>query len=132
MNSWKKSLETICLNIDLAKKKKRALDELLAKKRMSQPTYEHLKKILASNISELEDRQRSIVGNIAHRMEEIKKQTEILELLLTKLVIEHIDEDPNEEIFKKNKEKLILGIKATNSEREKINISLNKTGQKPF
>jgi hypothetical protein len=132
MNSWKKTLETIYLNIDLAKKKRQALDELLMKKRMSQPTYEHLKKILASNKSELEDRQRSIMGNIAHRMEENKKQIAILELLLAKLEIEHINEDPNEEKFNKNKEKLILGIKATNSELEQISISLKKIGQNPF
>jgi hypothetical protein len=132
MNSWKKSFETICLNIDLAKRKKQALDELLVKKRMSHPTYEHLIKILASNISELKVQRRSIVENISHRMEEIKKQIEIFELLLAKLEIEHINEKPNEALFKKNKEKMILGIEATNIELEQISISLNKIGKKYF
>ncbi|MCW4021429.1 MAG: CdvA-like protein [Candidatus Bathyarchaeota archaeon] len=124
MSSWKRSLEAITQELELVKKKKQTLDELLAKKRMSQPTYGHLVKRLPENIVELEDRQRLLASSMTGRADELEKQTAFLELVLTNLEIRHIADEIDGETYASHKEAITLGLDATKAELAEIRNSL--------
>ncbi len=68
LSSWKNTFEVVHSELELANRKKQALDELLAKNRMSQPTYEHLVGGLNENIADLESHQKSLMQKMTERV----------------------------------------------------------------
>jgi len=128
LSSWKESFETVGQELALARKKKQALDELLAKKRMSQPTYYHLEKALTASISDLEAHQRSLAHKMDTRVDELEEQITLLEWVLADLEIRHVGEEIGEEIYAKRKDTLTQGLQATRTELDEIRTSLARIG----
>lgn len=129
MSSWKRSFEMVTQELDLTKRKKQALDELLTKRRVSQLTYEHLGKTLTARLLELEAHQRSLVEKMNSRADELEEQTGLFEFILAYLEIRHIGGEIDEEIYAKNRETITLGLGATRSELDLIRDSLTKISQ---
>lgn len=115
--------------LDLTRRKKQALDELLAKKRVSQLTYEHLGKTLTARLLELETHQRSLSDKMASRADELEEQIDLFEFVLAHLEIRHVGQEIDEEIYAKNRETVALGLEATRSELGLIRNSLTKIPQ---
>ena len=126
LSSWKGSFETIHSELELAKRKKQALDELLAKNRMSRPTYEHLVGNLDENITELESHQKTLLQKMGDRADELKNQAELLKLFLVSLELRYIAEEVKRGIYEKNRQALELGLEATENELAEINKALAK------
>ena len=126
MSSWKRSFEMVTQELDLTRRKKQALDELLAKKRVSQLTYEHLGKTLNARLLDLETHQRSLADKMNGRADELEEQAALFELVLADLEIRHIGREMDEEIYTRNRETVNLGLEATTSELNLIRNSLNK------
>jgi hypothetical protein len=80
----------------LAKKKKQALNDLLVKKRMSQPTYEYLVRSFTDNILELEAHQRSLADKMGRRANELERQMDLLGSFLANLEIHHVGEETDD------------------------------------
>ena len=126
MSSWKRSFEMVTQELDLTRRKKQALDELLAKKRVSQLTYDHLGKTLNARLLDLEAHQRSLADKMNGRADELEEQAALFELVLADLEIRHIGREMDEEIYSRNRETVTLGLEATTSELSLIRNSLNK------
>jgi hypothetical protein len=97
-----------------------ALDELLTKNRMSQPTYEHLVSKLKENMTDLETQQRTLAQKIINRAKELEEQKELLRLLLANLDLNYIAGEVKEVKYSKNMQTLTLGLKATHNELSQI------------
>lgn len=126
MSSWKRSFEMVTQELDLTKRKKQALDELLEKKRVSQLTYEHLAKTLNARLIELEAHHRSLAGKMNGRASELDEQIGLFELVLAYLEIRYVGREIDEQIYAKNKETVALGLEAARSELGVIKSSLTK------
>jgi hypothetical protein len=126
LSSWKTSVEAVHSELELAKRKKQALDELLEKNRMSQPTYEHLVGNLNENITDLETHQRTLMEKMTDRADELEKQAELLKMFLASLEMHNIAKDVEQEIYDKNKQALELGLEATENELTVIKDSMVK------
>lgn len=124
LSSWKQSFETISRELKLAKKKKQALDELLAKGRMSQPTFEHLAESLTDNIREFESHQITLAQNMSNRAGELESQIQFLEQFLASLEIHRIGHSISEESYIQNKNVFRMGLDATETELNLIKSSL--------
>jgi hypothetical protein len=126
LSSWKQSFEIVNQELELAKRKKQALDELLARKRMSQPTYEHLEKGLTANILDLEANQRSLVDKMISRADELEEQGHVFEWVLANLEIRHVSNEMNEETYSRHKKAMTSGLDATKTELSQIRTSLTQ------
>ena len=126
LSSWKTSFETIHSELELAKRKKQALDELLAKNRMSQPTYEHLVGNLNENIAEFESHQKTLLQKMTDRSDELNNQAELLKLFLVSLEMQNIAKEVKRETYEKNKHVIELGLEATEKELAEIKSALTK------
>lgn len=126
LSSWKSSFEKVRLELELAKRKKQALEELLAKNRMSRPTYEHLVKSLNENIVEFESHKKTLQQKMSERAEELKNQAELLKMFLATLEMKNIAKEIKSDIYEKNKQIFELGLEATENELAEINAALTK------
>ncbi len=126
MSSWKQSFEIVNQELELAKKKKQALDDLLAKKRMSEPTYEHLEKALTASILDLEAHQRSLADKMTSRADELEEQAHVLEWVLADLEVRRAGEEVVEETYSGQKKTIMQGLDATKAELDEIMTSLEK------
>ena len=126
MSSWKLSYERTNRELELAEKKKQALDDLLAKGRMSQPTYDHLIKNLAENICQLENHLRSLGDKITNRADELKRQLTFIELFLASLEIRHISGEMDEGTYANHKGVFMRGFDATKAEMGQLEEALAK------
>jgi aryl carrier-like protein len=112
--------------LELAKRKKQALDELLVKNRMSQPTYEHLVGGLNENIDDLDSHLKLLMQKMTERADELEDQAELLKLFLASLEMQNIAKELKEETYDKNKQAFELGLKATEDELAEIKGSITK------
>jgi hypothetical protein len=126
LSSWKNTFEVVHSEFELAQRKKQALDELLAKNRMSQPTYEHLVGGLNENIADLESHQKSLMQKMTERADELENQAELLKLFLATLEMRNIAKEIKQETYDENKQAFELGLKATEDELAEIKDTFTK------
>jgi len=126
LSSWKNTFEVVHSELELANRKKQALDELLAKNRMSQPTYEHLVGGLNENIADLESHQKSLMQKMTERADELENQAELLKLFLATLEMRNIAKEIKQETYDENKQAFELGLKATEDELAEIKGTFTK------
>ena len=126
LSSWKNTFEVVHSEFELAQRKKQALDELLAKNRMSQPTYEHLVGGLNENIADLESHQKSLMQKMTERADELENQAELLKLFLASLEMRNIAKEIKQETYDENKQAFELGLKATEDELAEIKDTFTK------
>ena len=126
MSSWKNTFDVVHSELELAKRKKQALDELLAKNRMSQPTYEHLVGSLNENIDDFESHLKLLMQKMTERADELENQAELLKLFLVSLEMRNIAKELKQETYDKNKQAFELGLKATEDELAEIKGAITK------
>ena len=126
MSSWKQSFETVSRELEMASRKKQALEDLLAKNRMSRPTYEHLLKGLEDEISRLKTHMRSLAKTMTERVNELQRQVDLIEIFLANLELHNIGGEIDEETYNRQKESLLLGLEATKAELKQIEDALEK------
>ena len=124
LGSWKQSLETITQELSMAYRKREALEDLLAKNRMSRPTYEHLLKGLEEEISRLEKHKRSLAESMTERIEELQRQMSLIELFLASLELGFVGRELDEETYNQKRETLAAGLEATKDEMKQIENAL--------
>ena len=126
MGSWKQSFETITQELKMAYRKREALEDLMAKNRMSRPTYEHLLKGLEEEISRLEDHKRSLARNMTERIDELRKQIGLIEIFLASLELSFVGRELDEEAYNQQRETLNAGLEATKAEMKQIENALTE------
>ena len=124
MSLWKYSFELINKELEVTRKKKQALDNLFAERKISQATYDYLKSELGKAISELESNLERLKERMATRAQELESQLSSLELLLASLEIHHAAGDVSDETYEKENRAILLGLEATKRELNDIRNSL--------
>ena len=122
-----KSFEIVSQELDLTRRKKQALDDLLASERISQPTYEHLEKGLMETIIDLETQQKSLADKMTGWADELEEQIQLLELLLANLEIHHATGEIDDEAYDKQNRAILLGLDATKQDLVDMRNILSKT-----
>ncbi|MBT8171943.1 CdvA-like protein [Candidatus Bathyarchaeota archaeon] len=90
MISWKYSFEKISEDLELAKKKKQALDNLYNSGRISASTYGSLDNDLSAVISDIEMRQKILSDNLTSKVNDLEKQIGTLEIFLANSEIQYV------------------------------------------
>ena len=126
MSSWKQAFETVSRELEMANRKKQALEDLLAKNRMSRPTYQHLLKGLEEEISRLRTHQKSLAKNMTERADELRRQMSLIEMFLASLELQHIGKEVDEETYNHQKNILTNGLEASKNELDQIENALEK------
>jgi chromosome segregation ATPase len=126
LSSWKESLETIKKDLEMTEKKKESLDDLLNKKRISRPTYEHLIRSLKENINYLKTNMNSLTLNIQKRKKQLERQIRIFEYFFAKLEIENLTSNYQDEKMIRENGSFLLGMKASKNELNHIDNTFKK------
>ena len=126
MSSWRYSSELVSRELDLAKKKKKALDDLYAAGKISQSTYEYIEKDLTEVIIDLEAHLKTLIDKMKTRAEELEKQMKSLEIFLANLEMHYVAGEIDEETYANQNKAITLGLNATKQELETIRDILSK------
>ena len=99
--SWKHSFEKIGKDLELARKKKQALDDLFSKGTISQNTYDSINTELTNTITEIESRQKVLAEKMSSKISELEGQVNTLEVFLANSELQYavgeIDEQSHEQ-----------------------------------
>jgi hypothetical protein len=96
--SWKYSFEKISKDLELARKKKQALDNLFNSGRISASTHDSLNNELTGIIADIEMRQKIIANNLASKVEDLESQIGTLEIFLANSEIQYVAGEIDDEL----------------------------------
>lgn len=116
MISWKDSFEKINNELDLARKKKGALEELSSNGRISQLTYESLNDALTVEIDQIEARRKELAEKMTSKLNELERQVNALETFLANVEMSYAAGEITEELHGQEVSALSLGLEATKNE----------------
>ena len=120
MISWKYSFEEISKDLELAKKKKQALEDLFNKEKISEFTYESLNKDISSTISEIEKRQKALGEKMTSKLTELEQQINTLEIFLANSEIQHVAGEIDDELHERESNAFSLGLDALRQQLDSI------------
>jgi len=113
---WKDAFEKISIELDLTKRKKQALDDLLSTGRISQSTHDCLCKDLDEDINQIELRRKSLAEKMASKLSELEEQLQSLEFFLANSEMAYVAGEINSELYTQESSALNLGMEATKQE----------------
>ena len=116
MISWKDSFEKINNELDLARKKQNALEEMHSNNRISQLTYDNLNKALTSEIEHIEDHRKELAEKMTSKLNELERQINTLETFLANVEMSFAAGEINEELHTQEVSALSFGLEATKNE----------------
>ena len=116
MISWKDSFEKINNELDLARKKQNALEELHGNDKISHVTYENLNKALTTEIGLIEARRKELAEKMNSKLNELERQVNTLEMFLANVEMSHAAGEITEELHNQEVSALDLGLEATKNE----------------
>lgn len=123
-------MEKINGELELATKKKQALDKLLNEGKVSQTTYDSFSEEVAQAIEEIENRQKTLVQKMESKISELEQQMRTLESLLVNSEIRHISDELENDAYDRECNVLSLGLETTKSELDEIREAVSTiTGQ---
>ena len=128
MISWKYSLEKIIGELELAQKKKDALEKLLNEEKVSQPTYDSFTREIDAGIAEIEERQTILVQKMRNKINEMEEQMRLLEVLLVNSEIRRVSGEIEEETYSRENTVLSLGLDTTKDELAHIKGAITSLG----
>jgi len=117
--SWKYSFEKVSRELELAKKKKQALDNLFSTGKISQSTYEDMNKSLTEAIAEIEIRHKALAEKMTVKITELESQIKTLEKFLANTEIEYAAGEIDEELHERESNALILGLETA---KQQLNV----------
>ncbi len=116
MISWKDSFEKINNELDLARKKKDALEVLSSDGRISQLTYDSLNDALTVEIDQIENRRKELAEKMTSKLNELARQVNALETFLANVEMSYAAGEITEELHGQEVSALSLGLEATKNE----------------
>jgi hypothetical protein len=122
-------LEKINGELELAKKKKQALDKLFAEGKVSQPTYDSFSNEVAEAIAEIEAKQTALVEKMRSKISELEQQMKTLECLLVNSEIRHVSGEIEEEAYNRECNVLSLGLETTRQELNEIKEAISNLSE---
>ena len=110
--SWKYSFEKISKDLELARKKKQALDDLFNSGKISASTYESLDKELTGVISDIEARQKDLADKMTSKIADLDEQIGTLEMFLANSEIQYAAGEIDDELHANESSAFSLGLDA--------------------
>lgn len=120
MISWEYSFEKISKDLELAKKKKQALDDLFNTSKISQSTYDSFNKGLTDTITEIETHRKALAEKMTSKITELEQQVNTLEMFLANAEILYAAGEIDEELHTRESNAFTQGLEATKQELEVI------------
>jgi len=111
--SWKYSFEKIGKDLELARKKKQALDDLLSRGKISQNTYDSINTEITNAIAEIEARQKDLAEKMTSRITEFEEQINTLEMLLANSELQYAAGEIDEQSHERESGAFNLALEAT-------------------
>lgn len=97
---WKAKAQKLDAAIRAAQSKLTALDQLVQSGRISQITYEELRKSYARAMEELEEKRKELVATLKGRVSQLRTEAHELEKFLARIEVDHMTGDIDEESYK--------------------------------
>jgi hypothetical protein len=114
--SWKHSFKEISEDLELTKKKKQALDDLLEEGRISESTYESLNGELTGAITSIEARRKALADKVNSKIGELEQQITVLEMFLASSEIGYAAGEIDEDLHQRESNAFALGLEAIKQE----------------
>ncbi|MCX8170996.1 MAG: CdvA-like protein [Candidatus Bathyarchaeota archaeon] len=128
---WKYAFELASKDLDLLRRKKQALDDLLSSNRISQQTYECLDKEISDALSDVKRYLENLSCKMRNRAESLEKQVGILEIFLANIEILHAAGEIDDETYERQSKAVSLGLESTVNEINEIKRALESVAPKP-
>lgn len=116
MISWKHSFKEISKDLELTKKKKQALDDLLEEGRISESTYDSLNGELTDAIASIEAHRKALAEKVNSKISELEQQITVLEMFLANSEIEYVAGEIDEDLHQRESNAFSLGLEAVRQE----------------
>jgi hypothetical protein len=123
-------LDKINGELELARKKKQALDKLFDEGRVSQLTYDSFSNEVAQAIAEIEAKQNALVEKMKAKVSELEQQLKTLEFLLVNSEIRHVSGEMDEEAYNRECNVLSLGLETTRRELNEVKDAISNLSEK--
>ena len=120
LSLWKHIFELTAKELDLIRKKKQVLNDLLSSGKISQATYEHLSAEIEETLDSMERYHESIVSKMRSRAQELEKQIGVLEIFLANTELLHVTGEIDEETYQKQIGAINVGLEAAKQELNEI------------
>ena len=117
---WKESFEKINSELELVRKKKEALENLLNSGRISRSTYEYYSKELEEAEKEIENRRKALIEKVNLRMKNLEKQLQVLEMLFADVEISHAVGELDDETYTRQRDTLAAGLDFAKKELDSL------------
>ncbi len=124
--SWKHSFRILNEEFEVARKKKEALDALLSKGRISQPTYDTFNGEINEAIIDIERQQRALRGKMTVKTEQLEAQIRTLETLLANSEIQHVTGEVDEEVYQRQLDLLSTGLENSRQELDVVKDAISQ------
>ncbi len=118
--TWKNSFRRLSEEYETASKKKQALDTLLNTGRISHATHDLFNMEIAEALADIEKQQKALLQKMNTNAIELEEQTKTLEILLANLEIQHVTNEIDEEIYRRQTDVLSNGIENARRELDEI------------
>jgi len=118
-------------DLDLLRKKRQALDEMMASNRISQQTYEYLSREISDALSDMEKYIESLSCRMRNRAESLEKQASLLEIFLANTEMLHAAGEIDIETYERQSKAISLGLESTRNEIAEIKQVLERLTTKP-
>jgi hypothetical protein len=113
---WKAAFEKLDTELDLTRRKKQALDNLLGAGRISQFTYDCLDKDLNEEVEQIEIRRKALTEKMTNKLSELEEQLQSLEFFLANSEMAYAAGEINDELHARECSALDLGLDAVKQE----------------
>jgi hypothetical protein len=113
---WKDAFEKINLELDLTKRKKQALEDLLNAGRISQSTFDILCKGLNDELDDIEARRKVLTEKMSSKLGELEQQLQALEFFLAHTEMAYVAGETSSELYAQESSALDMGLEATKQE----------------
>jgi hypothetical protein len=130
--SWKHSFQKLGEESEAAKKKKQALDSLLATGRISQSTYDAFSNEIDEAMIEIEREQQALQQKMRAKMTELETQTKTLEMLLANFEIQHVTGELDNEVYQRQVDLLSVGIENSRLELDAVKEAVDQLSKGNF
>ncbi len=118
--SWKQSFRRLGEESEVAKKKKRALDNLLSSGRISQATYDVFNREMEEALTEIERQQQVLQEKMTAKADDVEGQIKTLEMLLANFEIQHVTGEVDDDVYERQVDLLSVGLENARQELDMV------------
>ncbi len=127
--SWKHSFRKLNEEYELARKKKKALGDLLTAGKISETTYNLFDGEIVDALAEVENQRKALVEKMTSKTNELEKQIKTLEIFFANFAIQHVTGEIDEETYLRETDLLNMGLETTRHELDAVQEAANQLAE---